>query len=71
MLCYDYSLRGQLVIPKGHISEWFLFRKVFFISKGHYSIFCLFVCLLAFFFYPEGSLFRNNNPYGLKKKSSE
>ena len=40
--------RGRLNIPKGHYSEWFLFRKVvfrrsvfffffFFISKGHYS----------------------------------
>ena len=38
---------GQLDIPKGHNSEWFLFRKVL-ISKGHYSE----------EFYPEGSLFQ-------------
>ena len=57
--------RGQLDIPKGHNSEWFLFQKVLFrgviipkffflISKGHYSE----------DFYPERPLFWNNDPLG-------
>ena len=32
------EIHGQLDISKGHISEWFLFRKVFISEgQGHYS----------------------------------